>query len=174
MRRTTYIASEDSAFLRKALRGRSGERSLEIGAGNCGNLLELSKGFRLVVGTDLARPSMSDWREVGVNFILADGASCFRDSVFDLVTFNPPYVVADVEDDPAVEGGRNLEVPKAFLLEGLRAVRRNGSIVFLLGDGANVEEFRDLCAEKGFGLERMAWAREFFEELTVYSAKAND
>jgi release factor glutamine methyltransferase len=167
-----YLASEDSALLRKALQGYSGERCLEIGAGNGGNLLELSKRFRLVVGTDLVRPSMSDWREAGANFILADCASCLRDSVFDLVAFNPPYIVGDVENDAAVEGGRNLEVPKSFLLEGLRAVRRGGSIVFLLNDDANTEEFRHICSGMGFELERTVSEREFFEELTVYLARA--
>jgi release factor glutamine methyltransferase len=169
---TAYLASEDSALLRKTLREYSGERCLEIGAGNGGNLLELSERFGLVVGTDIVRPSMSDWKEAGANFILADGASCLRDSVFDLVTFNPPYVAADVDGDPAVEGGRNLEVPKAFLVEGLRAVRREGRVVFLLDGEAEPEEFRALGAAKGFELQRVASERGFFEELTIYMAKA--
>jgi release factor glutamine methyltransferase len=136
--------------------------------------VELSERFGLVVGTDIVRPSMSDWREAGANYILAGGASCLRDSVFDLVAFNPPYVAADVGSDPAVEGGRNLEVPKAFLVEGLRVVRREGRVVFLLDGEAKPEEFRALCAAKGFELQRVAVERGFFEELTVYMAKGVD
>ena len=167
-----YISSEDSALLRRALHGLEGGSCLEIGAGNCGNLVELRRGFRLVVGTDRASPSMSDWRVKGINFVLAEGASCFRPSVFDLVTFNPPYLTVEVSADPAVEGGAGLEVPKAFLREALRAVKREGRVVFLLNDEADMGEFQELCAEASFSLQPVAGKRLFFEELTVYSADA--
>jgi methylase of polypeptide subunit release factors len=134
--------------------------------------VELSKRYGLVVGTDLVRPSMRDWREAGANYVLADGASCLRDSFFDLVVFNPPYIASVVGDDPAVEGGRKLEVPMYFLSEALRVVRSGGRVVFLLNEQADAEEFCNLCAEKGFGLVRVASERGFFEELTVYSAES--
>ena len=167
-----YLASEDSALLRKALGGRSGDRCLEIGAGNGGNLVYLSKRFRLAVGTDLVRPSMTDWRGAGADFVLADGASCLRSSAFDLVVFNPPYVRADVEDR-AVDGGSQLEVPKRFLREALRAAKKEGEVVFLLNHEAEQREFGAICAEAGFGLEPLASERMFFEELVVFSAKAH-
>ncbi len=164
-----YLASEDSALLRRALRPYSGKRCLEIGAGNGGNLLELSKRFKLTVGTDLVRPGISDWKEAGANFILADGASCMRPSAFDLVAFNPPYVPAD-PGDRTVDGGRNLEVPKKFLAEALGAVKDDGEVVFILNNEADMEEFLGLCSALGFGLERLMSERVFFEELNVYSA----
>ena len=169
MKGDAYLASEDSALLRRALRGCSGGSSLEIGAGNGGNLVELSTGFGLVVGTDIARPSMADWKTAGASYILAEGAACLRPSVFDLVTFNPPYLARIVRDDPAVEGGRNLEVPKSFLREALRVVKATGRIIFLLNDEANIEEFERLCEDSGFALEPLATQRLFFEELVVYS-----
>jgi release factor glutamine methyltransferase len=167
---TTYLASEDSALLRRALRGYSGGSFLEIGAGNGGSLVELSTRFGLVIGTDLARPSMSDWKGAGASYVLAEGATCLRPALFDLVAFNPPYLATEMSDDPAVEGGRGLEVPKAFLREALRVVKRSGRVVFLLNDEAKVEEFEQECADAGFGLERIASERRFFEELVVYSA----
>ncbi len=171
---TTYISSDDSALLRKALRGRSGERALEIGAGNGGGLCELSRGFGLVVGTDLIRPSMSDWKGAGACYVLAEGASCLRDSAFDLVAFNPPYLASGGTEDAAVAGGEGLEVPKEFLREALRTVRNTGTVVFLLNDEADEEEFSGICAEKGFRLRRIGSERAFFEELRVYSASASD
>ena len=166
-----YLASEDSALLRRALKGRSGERCLEIGAGNGGNVVALSGKFRLVVGTDLVRPSMGDWREAGANLILADGASCIRSRVFDLVAFNPPYLRGEVEDR-AVDGGSQLDVPKRFLREALRVAKKDGEVVFILSDGADWREFREICEEAGFALRPLASERVFFEELTVFSAKA--
>jgi methylase of polypeptide subunit release factors len=165
-----YIASDDSALLRSALHGLSGARALEIGAGNGGNLIELAKGFGLVVGTDLVRPADSDWKEQGVDFVLADGASCVRPGTMDLVAFNPPYLAEEASDDRAVEGGVGLEVPKAFLREALRTVKDSGRVVFLLNDAADIREFEEVCAEKAFALARMATKRVFFEELAVYSA----
>jgi len=169
----TYISSEDSALLRKALHGLSGGSCLEIGAGNCGNLLELRMGFEIVVGTDLVRPSTSDWKGKGIDLVLTDSASCFRPDTFDLVAFNPPYLPVGVSHDRAVEGGQHLEVPKAFLLEGLRTVRATGRIVFILNDEAQVGEFEELCSARSFGLKRLASRRVFFEELAVYSAAAS-
>ena len=165
-----YLASEDSALLRRALQGRSGESCLEIGVGNGGNVVALSEKFRLVVGTDLVRPSMGDWKEAGVNLVHADGASCLRSGVFDLVAFNPPYLRAEVVDG-AVDGGSLLEVPKRFLREALRVARKDGEVVFILSDGADRREFRKMCEEAGFGLRPLASERMFFEELTVFSAK---
>lgn len=171
MSREAYIASEDSALLRKALRGSSGRRFLEIGAGNGGNLVRISEGFQLVLGTDLVRPSMTDWKDVGANFILADGASCLRDHVFDLVAFNPPYLPADVEDR-AVDGGSRLEVPKEFLKEALRVARRDGEVILLLNDAAEQHEFEALCEKAGFTLRLLESRKLFYEELFVFSAKA--
>jgi len=170
---TPYVASEDSALLRRALQGESGESCLEIGAGNGGNLVELSRRYSVVVGTDIVRPNMSDWKATGANYVLADGASCLKDSTFDLVAFNPPYLAAEQAGDPAVEGGRRLEVPRAFLREALRAVKRGGRIVFLLCDEADMGDFRTECRKKGFGLEKLMSERYFFEGLAVYLAAAD-
>jgi len=172
MREPHYLASEDSALLRKALGEHSGQACLEIGAGNGGNLVDLAGRFELVVGTDLVRPGMDDWRDGG-NYVLADGASCLRGSAFDLVAFNPPYLPEEVEDR-AVDGGRGLEVPKRMLREALGAVKRDGEVMFLLNDHANVQEFEEICAEEGFRMERVRAQRVFFEELAVYRASAKD
>ena len=166
-----YLSSEDSALLKEALEGRSGERCLEIGAGNGGNLGLLSRRFSLTVGTDLVRPSMSDWKEAGADFVLADGASCLRDGAFDLVAFNPPYLREEILD-PAVDGGSQLEVPKWFLQEALRVVRDDGELLFILNDEANMREFGETCAGAGFALRALGSKGVFFEELTVFSAKA--
>lgn len=167
-----YIFSEDSALLRSALQGASGESCLEIGAGNGGNLMELKKGFQLAVGTDIVRSAIADWKGKEIEFLLTDGASCLRSEMFDLVAFNPPYLAMEVAHDPAVEGGRRLEVPKAFLREALRTVKRTGKIVFLLNDGADIADYEKMCSEKSFTVSRVATRRVFFEELSVYTAAA--
>jgi methylase of polypeptide subunit release factors len=116
---------------------------------------------------------MADWKETGANYILADGAMCLRSSTFDLVAFNPPYVAAEPADDRAVEGGLRLEVPKAFLREALRVVKRSGVVIFLLSDDTSPKEFEEMCAEHGFSMEVKESERVFFEELSVFFARAS-
>jgi release factor glutamine methyltransferase len=165
-----YISSEDSALLRQALGGFSGDSCLEIGAGNGGTMVELAGRFGLVAGTDILRPQMSDWRERGGSYVLADGASCFRPSAFDLVTFNPPYIPGKVRDS-AVDGGHDLLVPRRFLADALRVVKRGGAVVFLVNSEADVRKFDAICAIWGFKLERIRTQRLFYEELAVYAAR---
>ena len=167
-----YLAAEDSALLRRALGSYSGSSCLEIGAGNGGNLVEPSGRFGLVVGTDIVRPGMDDWRKTGASYILADCASCVRSGVIDLVLFNPPYLAEETTGDVTIEGGHDLRVPKGFLSEALRVVKREGAVVFLLNDGADLDEFKQLSSESGFQIERVASERVFFEELAVYRATA--
>ena len=167
-----YTSSEDSALLRGALRGLSGGSCLEMGAGNCGTLLDLLRGFRLVVGTDIGRPAGAEWKGRGIDFLLADGASRLRSETFDLVAFNPPYLPVEVSEDRAVEGGKGLEVPKAFLRDALRVVKRTGRVVVLLYDEADAAELEEICGQASFAMTKTATMRVYFEELSVYSAAA--
>jgi len=157
-------------LLREALRSYAGESALEIAAGNGGNLVMLTKGFEVVLGTDIVLPGMADWKALGADFLLADGASCIRLGSFDLVAFNPPYLNAEVGDDPSTEGGARLEVPMRFLKEALQVVKRTGRIVLVLNDQAQIGEFEAECRRQGFKLSRIAARHMFFEELSVYEA----
>ena len=169
MRAGPYLSSQDSAVFTEVLRRYSGKACLEIGAGNGGGLRVLSERFTTVVGTDLVKPSMTDWR-AGASFVLADGAACLRGARFDLVAFNPPYLEGEETGDAAVVGGECLDVPKKFLREALRAVKRGGAVVFLLNQDAVLEEMESICAESGFRLRPISSKKLFFEELTVYEA----
>ena len=168
-----YISSEDSALIRRALEGRKGGACLEIGAGNGGNLVSVSRGYGMVVGTDLSRPAMSDWKP-HAGYVMAEGASCFRMGVFDLVFFNPPYVVGEGTGDAAVDGGPGLEVPKRFLRDALRVVKSGGAVVFLLNGDAKIQEFEEICRMAGFGVRHLLSQRLFYETLSVYEAVTVD
>ena len=168
-----YLASQDSALLREALRAHGGVCCLEIGAGNGGNLVDLATRFEFVVGTDLVRPGMTDWKGGRINYILADGASCLRDDSFELVAINPPYLKDGGSGDGAVEGGEKLEVPRAFLREALRTVKKSGRILILVNDSADVRDLEREGARASFSFRRVATRRLFFEELAVYEASQN-
>lgn len=165
-----YTSSEDSVLLRRALRRFSGEACLEIGTGNGGTLVDLRGRFQVAVGTDLTPPSMTDWKGAGADLVLADRAGCFRDATFDLVAFNPPYLLSSVEDR-TVDGGEDHRVPLSFLAEALRVVKPSGSVVWLLNGEADLEAFRRVCEGAGFAVSKLETERLFFEELSTYLAE---
>lgn len=164
-----YLAAEDSALLRTALKRYSGRRCLEMGSGNGGNLMQLAKTFVLTVGTDLTRPSTTDWLG-SASTIMADSASCFRDESFDLVAFNPPYLGSEEVRDIAVDAGPGHEVLLRFLREALRVARKDGKVVFLASEETPPTILEKECGIAGFRLCEIASERGFFERLVVYEA----
>jgi release factor glutamine methyltransferase len=168
-----YLWSSDSELLRSALRAYSGETSLEIGAGNAGNLLELAKRFRMVAGTDLVKPAFRMSVEpINVDFVLADGASCFREAVFDLVAFNPPYVPTGGIEDRAVDGGKGgVEVSLGFLKDALRVVKTSGRVVIIVSSENPVNVLEEECRKKGFLLVPLSTRKLFYETLFVCVAE---
>jgi release factor glutamine methyltransferase len=113
---------------------------------------------------------MADWSEAGAGFVLADLAACFRDGTFDLVMFNPPYLPSDGVEDPAVDAGREAEIPLGFLREALRVVADSGTVVMLLGTDSPVARIQEECERRGFRLARVEEMHLFFEDLVIYEA----
>ena len=163
-----YITAEYSRLLRCVLPSYSGETCLEIGAGNGGGLMELSRNFRMVVGTDIVRPTMDDWTASGVSYVMADLAACFQSRSFDLVVFNPPYIGTETVQDVATDGGEEMAVPFSFLAEAIRVVKAEGRIVMLLNGEIPFSRLQFVCKIRGFGIRKLAEERLFYEELTVY------
>jgi len=169
MNNRVYLASEDSLLLRRVLARFSGEACLEIGSGNGGNLSELVKRFSFVVGTDIVPPEMPLG---GCELVLADRASCFRDSTFDLVAFNPPYLPSEEVSDAAVDGGRDgVDAAVAFLEEAVRVVKATGTIVILLSSHNPRQRIEFICREHGLSMTLEESERLFYENLAVYAIR---
>lgn len=171
-----YLPAEDTYLLRDALEGFSGRACLEIGFGSGVVISSAAERFELAAATDVMSLTQARLaRAAGVELLIADKASCFIDGSFDLVFFNPPYVPSDTIVDPAVDGGPSgIEVPTAFLRDGLRVVREGGSVMALLSDEGDLGEFEARCGAMGLGVERVAQRKLFFETLVVYKLERRE
>jgi len=171
--RARYLPAEDTYLLRDALKPFSGDSCLEIGFGSGVVLASVSGRFRMAVGTDLvgledARLALSPRADL----VLADRAKCFRDGVFDVVFFNPPYLPSGPIEDEAVDGGpTGTEMPISFLEEGLRVLREEGTVVALLSTEGDTQSFLSHCSNLVFGVESATEKRLFYETLSVFTIR---
>lgn len=126
----------------------------------------------MVVGTDVLSVVQAVAAKGDAEVVLADRATCFRGGVFDLVVFNPPYLPSETIEDRAVDGGKGgLEVPLAFLEEGLRVLKQDGAVVLLLSDEADLDEFRRLCEARRLKVEEKGRTGLFYENLFVFEVQ---
>ncbi len=165
-----YAYSDDSQLMAEALsRLELGKSFLEIGVGNGGNQWIVAEKFNLIVGTDII-----DLREVkqsnpASEFIIADRATCFRSSVFDVVAFNPPYVPSETVVDKTVDGGPNgIEVPLEFLKSAIEVVKKSGKILILLSSDDSMPIFQAFCLKNNLNFEKIAEKKLFFETLAIF------
>jgi len=171
--RGRYLPSEDTYLLRDSLEPFSGDSCLEMGFGSGAVLASVSKRFRLAVGTDvMGLEGASLALGSGGELVLADRAKCFRDGVFDLVFFNPPYLPSAQIEDLTVDGGpTGTEVAVSFLEEAMRALRDEGTVVALLSDEGDIGAFLSYCNSLGLAVESVAEKRVFYETLSVFTIR---
>ncbi len=165
-----YVPAEDTLALARALRAFQGDTWLEIGFGSGAILSSIAPRFRLVVGTDvLTHDQASRVPREGQEVVLADRASCFRNGVFDLVAFNPPYLPSEGIRDRTVDGGRGgIEVPLSFLDEATRVLKPEGRILLLMSDEADLEGFKAACEARGLRVAEKERTPLFYENLVVF------
>jgi release factor glutamine methyltransferase len=147
-----------------------GDSFLEIGLGSGNNLKVATEKFRLIVGTDiLPLKSLLNQRSAQVEIIRADKATCFREAVFDLVAFNPPYLPSEIITDWSIDGGpQGVEIPLEFLESAMAVLKPNGTVLLLLSSLGATEIFEKYCADNSLIAKKIAETKLFFETLTVY------
>jgi len=148
-----------------------GKLFLEIGFGGAENLRKVAAGkFEEVVGTDtLPIKNFPACVSPKIELLRADRATCFRDGVFDVVAFNPPYLPSDRIDDRAVDGGlHGMEIPLQFLDSAMRVVKREGKVLILLSSLSEKEIFSKYCSDNNLFEKKITEKKFFFETLTVY------
>jgi release factor glutamine methyltransferase len=168
-----YLPAEDTHLLREALATCGGDSCLEIGFGSGALLAGVAGRFRLAVGTDiLVLEDAKQSRTESADLVLADTAKCFRDGVFDLVFFNPPYLPSDRIEDASVDGGSGgTQVPISFLREALRVMKEYGTVMVLLSEAGDVGSFLEYCRSQSLYVEPVGERSLFYEKLVVFKIR---
>lgn len=175
--RDVYRPAEDSALLAEVAASVVGPHALVLdvgtGSGFVADRIADETGAR-VVGSDLNPHACRRAMERGVPVVRGDLTEPFADGVFDVVTFNPPYLPTDPEtewDDwmeVALSGGETgLAVVEPFLASVRRVLAPDGVVLLLVSSLAGVEDVVELAAGEGFSAVALRDDSYPFETLTV-------
>lgn len=174
-----YRPEEDTFLLADVVREYFGKRTLEIGVGSGYVTSELSKKNPTVIGTDIDAKAVGEARAMlkaaglwcKVDLVLCDGADPFREECFDLVAFNPPYLVSEGIVDRAVDGREGgIEVVRKFVEDSSRTLKKLGRMVFILSDVSDWSSIIKILKKLGFGVKKKGSRRFFYEEIFALEA----
>lgn len=168
-----YIPAEDSYLLVDTVTRYCGGAVLEIGVGSGIITDELSKNFKIVIGTDsnlesiiFAKGALSR----KTHLICCNMCDAIR-SEFDLIVSNPPYLKdfsIRHETDTAIEGGTHgIEWSIKFLTVVAYLLKQSGKILLLVSSQSNLKKLCYFIKLSGWNLKRVNRKRLFFEVLTV-------
>jgi release factor glutamine methyltransferase len=186
----SYLPSEDSILLADCLKDYSGSMALDIGVGSGIITQALCENFKEVVGTELVFEILNKCREDIVNtlknsekklenkegfeLVCADGASPFRDNIFDLIVSNPPYLPDDYDNegakihDRAIYGGKSgIEVTLNIIKSSLTTLKRDGSVLVIVSSLTDHSRLQELLKVFNLNMKKIVDKRLFFETLSV-------
>ena len=175
-----YPPSEDSELLASAIKNHKKVRyALDVGTGSGYVALFLSKISEIVISSDISlycvkcsKKNASDNGIDNISFLISDLTSAFRNNVFDIITFNPPYLPVDNNVKPhenpelAWDGGKDgRTVIARFLADAYRVLADDGEIFLVISSLTGYNEVIDLCKHYGYSHVLVDYKRFFFEIL---------
>lgn len=168
---TMYLPSDDSIFLANIVSRYHGILALEIGTSNGIILRELSKNFRVVVGTDIDFNSLKHMLMMSRNerVICCDAASALHNVNFDLIVSNPPYLPSKLTHvDKSVDGGRTgIEVTIHFLTSALDKLTGDGKILVLVSNLSDTCKLDRFITKNNLIMKKIAQKDLFYETLQI-------
>jgi release factor glutamine methyltransferase len=165
------LPSDDSIFLSNVVNHYHGQLALEIGTSSGIILKELSKNFRIVIGTDIDFDSLKRAQSVLRNdrLVCCDAASALHDVRFDLIVTNPPYLPNNPNHvDKTVDGGpTGIEVSIHILTSALDKLARNGKILILVSNLSDKKKLEVFVSENNLVINQIAQKKLFYEILEI-------
>lgn len=171
-----YQPAEDSHLLARAANDAvtSQTRALDVGTGSGYVADAMAQAGASVVATDINPLACEQAAEGGVAVVQGNLADPFEARVFDLVTFNPPYLPTPPEEarddwmEAALSGGEDgRRVIEPFLATVGRVLRRDGRILLLVSTLTDIDAVTELAGTHGFESEQISEEAHPFEKLVV-------
>lgn len=166
-----YLPSDDSIFLSNTVRHYHGQLALEVGTSSGIILKELSKNFRIVIGTDIDFDSLKHLQSVLKNnrLICCDAASAIHNMKFDLIITNPPYLPNNPNHvDKTIDGGpTGIEVSIHILASVLEKLSEKGKILIVVSTLAEKKKLENFIYEKNLVIKKVAQKDLFYESLEI-------
>jgi release factor glutamine methyltransferase len=127
-----------------------------------------------VVGSDINPNACRQAREAGVCVVRADQLTSFREAVFDVVVFNPPYLPTNPTKEwndwmeKALSGGENgREVIEPFLDDLRRVLAPDGDAFVLISSLTGIDAVRNRARSNGLTTMIVEESPQPYERLVV-------
>lgn len=176
---SVYIPSDDSELLVESIELKKNSKVLDLGCGSgIQGLNALFKGAKKVVFSDINSKALISAKKNVFNAELINSSEFIESDLFskinekfDVIIFNPPYVLSEEIKFKELDGGKNGRIVlDKFLNEFDSYLNSNGVIFFLQTDLNDLNKTKKILELKGFNYKIIARKKLFFEELIVIKA----
>jgi release factor glutamine methyltransferase len=178
-----YLPREDTYLMEQALNNfvLKNKSILEIGCGSGYLSIFCAKNGANVTAIDLNHKAITyakkqaEKEKVRIDFIQSNlFESLNPKDKFDIIFFNPPYLVSDNIDYLALDGGKKgREIIDKFLNVFEKHLEPNGFVLLLHTDYNDLKETEEKLAQKSFRFEIIEKQHIFFEDLYILKIKRN-
>jgi release factor glutamine methyltransferase len=175
-REKVYQPAEDSHLLATAARKEvsTTDRALDVGTGSGYVAATMAEAGAAIHGIDPNPHACRQARENDVSVVRGTFTEPFRAGVFDLVTFNPPYLPTTPEEavgdwmEVALAGGESgRDVIEPFLAGIGRVLAPEGRVLMLVSSLSGFDTVIELANESGFTATTVAEDSFPFETLSI-------
>jgi release factor glutamine methyltransferase len=144
---------------------------LEIGISSGTIFRELSKNFRIVIGTDIDFNSLKHSLMMSNNdrLVCCDAAMALHNVKFDLIVSNPPYLPNVMKHtDKTVDGGpTGIEVSIHFLTCAIDILNNDGKILILVSSLSDKIKLEGFISKNDLTMKQIAQKDLFYETLQI-------
>jgi len=171
-----YSPSEDTFLMNKALSKLhlQGLKVLEVGCGNSYNSFFCAEQGAKVFALDIDKEAIeiskkeAHARSLNITFIYSDMFTSIHEKDFDLIFFNPPYLISDKIKHIDLDGGKKgrLFIDK-FIESFAEFLNPKGKVLLLHTDYNDLAETKEKLKKKGFTCKIVEEESFFFERLFI-------